>query len=117
MVKQLLIAAMLCLTLTGCPKDGEVKETIIVRDVYVLVTLPEDITTMPKNVAPLNLDTATQKDIAIWLTDNEKRIANLETIILTYKNVNATVKEKKNLKEGDYVILEFTKEDLQGKVK
>lgn len=76
------LLAMLVFTfaLAGCATaPGKVEPSVVVQYKYVAAPIPEESLVIPANVEPLNLDTATQKDVADWLARSEGRTKDLET--------------------------------------
>ncbi len=114
-MKTLLIACMLALVV-GCNSTPEKPEpSVITKNVILIVKLPDSVLLIPPHVPPIDLATATQREVAIWMAENEKRIVKLESNLAIVKNAVAAMIKKENLKEGDYKIIELTEQDLAPK--
>ena len=78
MNKVLLIAA---LVLSGCcttPKLVQPEPVVVKQTEYVIRVPPADLMTLPAQVPNIDVDHATQGDVAAWLLQNEKRTKALE---------------------------------------
>jgi hypothetical protein len=84
---------------------------VVVQKVYVLPQFSGELVALPANVPPLNLETATQKEVSAWLIENERRMALLERRILAMKNLAAVVIKKGNLKDENVRIIDVTSEE------
>jgi hypothetical protein len=85
----------------------------IVRNQLVFVSLPEDFFIVPDNVLPLDLATATQKDVASWLAKNESRTEKLENKILQLKNYYISTFDllKSEAGKENVIVVDVTKSD------
>jgi hypothetical protein len=89
-VKSILMLTLVAITLSGCSlfqvKPDALPPEVIVRNHAVLVSLPDDFFKVPDNIEPLDISTASQKEVAIWLVNNEKRTQELENKIMAFRN-------------------------------
>lgn len=96
-MKQLLFTILLVLSLVGCKTAPEkVVPSVLVQYKYVAAPIPEELLVIPSNVEPIDLTTATQKDVADWLARSEGRKRDLETKLrLIKKNQDNQIKDSK----------------------
>jgi hypothetical protein len=79
-MKNILFAIMLALSVVGCKTMPEkVEPSVVVQYKYVAAPIPEESLVIPAAVDPIDLDTASQKDVADWLARSEGRTKDLET--------------------------------------
>lgn len=117
-IKNTILAVTLISLLSGCaflqqkPVEQLPPETIV-RNQLVFVSLPEDFFIVPDNVLPLDLATATQKDVASWLAKNESRTERLENKILQLKNYYISTYEllKSEAGKENVIVVDVTKSD------
>lgn len=88
MKKYLAIFAVL-FSLAGCATTAptKVEPSVVVQYKYVTLPLPDGALAIPANVEPINLSTATQKDVADWLARSEGRTRDLEEKLRTIKSI------------------------------
>lgn len=73
--------------LFGCATTKEpfvpeaVEPKIITKTEYILRIPPAELLTIPPQVENIDVETATQADVAEWLVKNEQRIKQLESTI------------------------------------
>jgi hypothetical protein len=88
---------LISITLSGCSlfqvKPDVLPPEVVVRNHAVLVSLPDDFFKVPDNIEPLDVSTASQKEVAIWLVNNEKRTQELENKIMAFRNSYISVYE------------------------
>lgn len=110
----MLSVLILAFTLTACEtvKTPEVAPVVMTKNVYLIPKIEDDIISVPSNVKGIDLEKATQLDVAKWMVENEKRTAILENKLLATKNITAALIKKENLKDGDYKVIELKKEEL-----
>lgn len=70
----------LCALLAGCASCPE-SVRYVDRVEYVTREAPAELFQVPPAVEPLNVDTATQRDVAEWLLKKEARSRELESMI------------------------------------
>lgn len=83
--------AILCvvsIVLAGCASTPvhvpeRVETKILPRLEYVVRIPPEELAKLPEKVPNINVDTATQADVARWIIANEARTNSLENIIIS----------------------------------
>lgn len=89
-MKKILITLALLLSLSGCDFLN-VRPTPcpppVVENHYVKQTIPSDHLAIPPQTAKIDLKTSTQKDVARWILDNEKRTTTLEDQIKAIKKL------------------------------
>lgn len=80
---KMLIAATLILALTACTSPGQIKpEHRTITEVRYLVRVPPaELITLPEKVEPLDVDSATQADVAGWIIRKEEYTDTLENMI------------------------------------
>lgn len=74
--------------LAGCSTTPPLVPPVTVRTEIVKVTVPETFLSDPPLVTPLNLKTATQKDVARWITEKDRVIDFYATNIEGIKQFN-----------------------------
>lgn len=77
MKKLILIAALI---LTGCASNEPLKE-IVIKNNYIVRTAPQTLKTLPNYPELLNVETATQTDLAKWINNTQGYIYELESMI------------------------------------
>lgn len=79
-MKQIILAALLALSLFGCATvpEQKVDQPIIVKQKIVLLTIPDEMFEVPPPQPYANSKGMTDKDFANWLIDNEKRQQAIE---------------------------------------
>jgi PBP1b-binding outer membrane lipoprotein LpoB len=106
-MKKLLFAAVISVFLVGCNHMPQVPEaSVVTKYKYVVVTVPQDLLTIPSQVSPIDPKTATDKDAAKWMLDSEARYIEIEKRL---KSVKAYLDNK--LKELQ-IDLKIPKEDV-----
>ena len=92
MKKILLFSVLLLAGCQLCPTQPE--PSVVVKTEYIVRQAPDDMYALPPQVTTLDVNNATQKDIAIWITDSESRTNTLETMIKALQiYFNAPVKD------------------------
>lgn len=102
---------ILCAALLGGCATTEPQE-VVTKNVFLIPKLPDEATQVPAQVRAPDLATATQKDVAKWMADSEKRVIDLETKVKSYQNLMTLMIEKNGLKDGDYRFVEFDKDEV-----
>jgi|SRR5579859_881709 len=81
-MKNILITLALCVSLSACiparVKPVPLEKQIITQTEYVIKIPPAQLMTLPAPVAPINVDTAKQSDVAAWLLLKEQYTRSLE---------------------------------------
>lgn len=76
-MKRLWCAALVVLMLTGCAawKTAPVKidQPVVIQQKLIPITIPDELLEVPPYPEPVNPRTMTDKDLANWLIDNERR--------------------------------------------
>lgn len=74
-----LIALCLVVTLYGCGTQKQlVDQSVAIKYKYVVMTVPEEMLTIPDTERKLDITTATDKDAAKWMVDWERRYQEIE---------------------------------------
>jgi hypothetical protein len=60
---------------------------IVVKDHYITREIPDEHLTIPEQAPSIDVKNATQKDVAIWVTNTEKRMKDLETKLIKIKQI------------------------------
>jgi hypothetical protein len=81
------ILILLACMLYSCNSTMPVKSQVIVKDHYIVKAIPNDVFVIPMRVDPLDLNRATQKDLAIWIIKNEERSDELEMKLRDAKKI------------------------------
>lgn len=71
------LVMILAIALTGCG-SWCTKHDVVIQHDYEVRTAPEELYQIPAYPKPLNLDSATQADVAQWIISNEQRTYKLE---------------------------------------
>ena len=106
-IKNIIIISGLTLTLGGCAFDQtkpDLPPATIVKNQLVFVTVPSELFDVPANVDAWNAD-GTQKDVASWLTNNEKRTELIENKMIQLRNYFANTYDLLKSQAGDNVII------------
>lgn len=80
-MKKLILTIFALAALTGCATNPELPQAeirISERVEYLVRIPPEELLTLPAEPAPINVDTATQADVARWLLKNEEYVRELK---------------------------------------
>lgn len=83
-MKNIILIALTALVLVGCnhmPTVPEPAPKVVVEYKYVVRTATKAQKAMPEYTAPIDVVSATQLDLATWITKNEERTLRLEAII------------------------------------
>lgn len=94
---KLLVALTAAALLAGCGSLTTRKE-VVIETRYVLRKASEAQKQLPPQPAPIDVDKATQADLAEWIAQNEKRALDLEAIIrrlIQFYEMQPTEDEKK----------------------
>lgn len=95
-MNKLLSMLVFAFALAGCATvPGKVEPSVVVQYKYVAAPIPEESLVIPAKIEPLNLETATQKDVADWLARSEGRTKDLETKLRLIKKNQDKQKESK----------------------
>lgn len=79
-MKHILILAMF-FALSGCGTKQPQPPEVIVKNQYIVRTAPDQLKKLPQYPDPINLDAATQTDLARWINKTEGYINDLESMI------------------------------------
>lgn len=77
---RVIVALVLSLALIGCAttKPPTVEPTIIVKQKLIPLTIPTEMFALPAYPETVDPKRMTDKDLAIWLIENEKRNQEIE---------------------------------------
>ena len=82
-----LLALITALTLSGCASTGFNNTEVLVTKEYIVRTAPDVLKTLPALPPALpNPKTATNSQIAAWISNTEEYTANLEAMIMALVN-------------------------------
>lgn len=106
-MKKLITAVAITFFLVGCNHIPQVPETsVVTKYKYVVVTVPQDLLTVPPQITPIDAKTATDKDAAKWMLDSEARYLEIEKRL---KSVKTYLDNKMKELQDD---LKIPKEDV-----
>ena len=90
----------------GCANQvkPDLPQATVVKNQLVFVTVPSALFDIPMNVTAWNAD-GTQKDVASWILDNEKRTETLENKMIQLRNYFANTYELLKSQAGDNIII------------
>lgn len=94
-----LLNILLVLLISACAHDHSLQKPekdVIKETVYIVKIPPKELLTIPANVPNINIDTATQTDVARWIISNEKRMLSLESMIVEIANFLNLEQQKLN---------------------
>ena len=81
-----LIALCLAIMLGGCAIDKQlVDQTVAIKYKYIVMTIPEEMLTVPNVERKLDPNVATDKETAKWMIDWERRYQEIENRLKTIK--------------------------------
>lgn len=89
----------LCLLLTGC--ETFTKKEVVVKTEYIVRSASNAQKELPPHPTPINIQSATQLELAQWIVETEKRMLDLESIIKRLIEFYEKPEEKKPVKEED----------------
>lgn len=99
-MNKIILISALALTLIGCKsvpdQIPEEKRTILQKE-YIVRIPPAELTTLPPRPADIDVEKADQADAAVWTTQREKYIMELERLLIGIGNF--FVEEQKKLDE------------------
>jgi len=90
----LIITTVLALAGCGTTPPAKVEPSVVVQYKYVAAPIPEDALAIPEKVQPIDLNAASQKDVADWLARSEGRTNILESNLRTVKKIQDEQKKK-----------------------
>ena len=97
-MNKIFLIPLLAVVLVGCKtipdQIPEEKRTILQKE-YIVRIPPAELTTLPPRPASIDVDKADQADAAIWTTQREKYILELERLLIGIGNF--FVEEQKKL--------------------
>lgn len=74
-----LITLSLALMLAGCASFGQkTEQPVAIKYKYIVMTVPEEMLTVPEVEKRLDTKSATDKDAAKWMIDWERRYQEIE---------------------------------------
>ncbi len=114
MNKKIITISLLTLFLAGCGGEMNVKplpQQEIFRNQLVIVSVPEEFFKIPNNIPPLNTETMTQRDVASWVIQNEKRTNELENKLIELRDLFARTYELVKNSTNNVIIIDTTKSD------
>ncbi len=98
--KYVILSILLSTFFYGCasvPNDGEVlvpgEVKTVVKVERVVVKPPSELLLMPAPIMPININRATQRDVAEWILKSEERTLRLE------EQLNAIIKWSNEVNE------------------
>lgn len=97
-MKNIFLTILVSFGLVACGTirtKGEVKPSVVVEYKYVSAPIPEEFLDIPANIQPINLEKATQKEVADWLARSEGRALDIENKL---KAIKKTQNQNKELK-------------------
>lgn len=98
-MKNILAVIIFALSLAGCQTaPTKVEPSVVVHYKYVSAPIPEDALVIPDKVQAIDLDTATQKDVADWLARSEDRTNNIELKLRSIKDTQDKQKKTESTK-------------------
>lgn len=80
-MKKLYTAIIASIFLSACVTVPPAEQNTVTRVDYVIKIPPKELITLPPTAKDINLDTATQADVASWLIAREERMQRLENMI------------------------------------
>lgn len=83
-MKNFILIALVSIALVGCnhmPTAPEPATKIITEYKYVVRTATSAQKRIPEYTSPIDVSTATQLDLATWITKNEERTLRIEAVI------------------------------------
>lgn len=110
----LLFSGILVLFLFGCggnPVKPELPQSTTVRNQLVMITLPDDFFVIPDNIPSLDTATATQREVATWVVENEKRTNTLENKILELRQYFVNVYDLLKKNSENVIVIDVTKSE------
>lgn len=75
---KVILVLLLALFVSGC---GTVKHEVVTKNIYIVRTAIDDQKRLPPYPTNIDIETATQVDLAEWIAASEKRQWDLESII------------------------------------
>ena len=109
-----ILTIFLASALSGCiitPVKPELPPTTTVRNQLVLVTVPETFFEIPDNVSSLDTSKATQREVADWVVQNEKRTNELENKILGLRQMFVKTYDLLKSSTENIIVIDTTKSD------
>ena len=77
-MKKIILLA-LCFSLSACfPVRPSEDKSVVTKYKYIVIDVPEQMTSIPDSVTPIDVQTATDKDAALWIINSEKRSQTME---------------------------------------
>jgi hypothetical protein len=81
-MKKILITVLISLNLMGCATTfHKIEPSIIVQYKYVSLPIPPEYLNIPTKIEDIDLNKATQRNVADWLARSEGRTKDLESKI------------------------------------
>ena len=84
---KLILIALTSLSLSACYVPTKPDEDLTISHQFVTKRIPSELIEVPEPVPQPNLG-GTQKDISLWIIENEKRTRTLETQLQKIKEYN-----------------------------
>ncbi len=113
-IKNLILISSLTLITAGCATSLEKPElpaSTLVRNQLVLVTLPDNLFDIPDNIKPLDVDKATQREVADWVLQNEKRTNILENKLLELRRYFVSTYDLLISNSENVIVIDTTKSE------
>lgn len=110
----IILVVLFSAVLAGCGGQTvkpDLPPSTIVRNQLVLVTPPEDFFAIPDNIPSLDTSKATQREVADWVTQNEKRTNELENKILELRNMFVKTYDLLKANSSNVIAIDTTKSD------
>lgn len=86
-MRVLVLAILASVSLSGCVHFGEKPCDPIVKHELTYKKIPAELLSVPESIQP-PVDAASQKDVAAWIVENEKRTRGLEGQLKKIKEYN-----------------------------
>lgn len=67
--------------LTACPDPVRPDPSVVTQTIYIVRQAPDDMYKLPPPVVNIDAETATQRDLALWITNSEDRTLELERML------------------------------------
>jgi hypothetical protein len=87
-IKTIVTTISIGILLAGCNlmPTKELPPEVIVKNRVVLISLPQEFYSIPDNIEAPDMESATQRDVAEWITRNELRTTILENKLIQLRN-------------------------------
>ena len=86
-MKSLMFAIATIISISGCSHLDEKPCDPVVKHELSYKKIPSELLSVPESIQP-PIDAASQKDVAAWIIENEKRTRALESQLVKIKEYN-----------------------------